>query len=460
MNILIFFSLIVKLFGSVIEIGSQALISQFWSIETYGTYSFFVSLAEAFYALFFSAIIKFNNFYIPQKCSISDFKRKFYTHYAIPIFGAGFIVSCWLKRPQLIWACVAGFFYFCAMDTSSKMMSYGRYKAALLGEYCIGRLFVVTFVVVTLIIPQHRIEYLYIIYALQYVAAIIFYKKVNPKIPKKQETEQPLENSAVKKYVIFQLTDIGHMVIMQTSVIVQYLFGGAYQTALVSIVLVVRKLINFITGPTSKLYQPEFAKKYNAGDMKELRVVYAQITRTQLCFMMPVFTFLVARPDLLLSLYNKSLVGHGSLVQGTAVVFLLMIAFGPLTNFLCMTGHEKSDTVSNWLSVAVMYLTMFLTKESSYFVVYGFCAQIIFSTLYKTIVYIKYMKDLTMPLKDYVKLLLIFAIAILAMKVGPANIVYGIVVCGVHFFADFLLVFPKNELDDLLLKLKLRRKKQ
>lgn len=459
MNILIFFSLIVKLLGSVIEIGSQALISQFWSVETYGTYSFFISLAEAFYALFFSAIIKFNNFYIPQKCRISDFKRKFYTHYAVPVFGTGFVIACLLRRPQLIWACIAGFFYFCAMDISSKMMSYGRYKAALLGEYCVGRLFVIVLVAVTIIIPQRRMESLYAVYALQYVAAIVFYKKVNTKALEDPEKEQPLEDSAVKKYVVFQLTDIGHMVIMQTSVIVQYIFGGAYQTALVSIVLVVRKLINFITGPTSKLYQPEFAKKYNAGDMKGLQDVYAQITRTQLCFMMPVFTFLVARPDLLLSVYNKSLVGHGSLVQGTAVVFLLMIAFGPLTNFLCMTGNEKSDTVSNWLSVAVMYGTMFLTRANSYFVVYGFCAQIIFSTLYKAAVYIKYMKALTMPLMDYMKLLLIFVVAILAMKVGPANIIYGFAVCGIHFFANFLLVFPKNELDELLAKLKLRRKK-
>ncbi len=461
MNILIFFSLIVKVFGSVIEIGSQALISQFWSIETYGTYSFFISLAEAFYALFFSAIIKFNNFYIPQKYSISSFKRKFYTRYAIPVFGVGFIAVCLLKRPQLIWTCIAGFLYFCAMDTSSKMMSHGKYKSALLGEYCIGRLFVIVFVAVTIIIPQHRVEYLYAIYALQYVVAIVFYKRINAmaKLSEEPANEQLPEHSAVKKYAIFQLTDIGHMVIMQTSVIIQYIFGGAYQTALVSIVLVVRKLINFITGPTSKLYQPEFAKKYNAGDRKGLQNVYAQITRTQLCFMMPVFTFLVARPELLLSVYNKSLVGHGNLVRGTAVVFLLMIAFGPLTNFLCMTGHEKSDSVSNWLSVAVMYLTMFLTRANSYFVVYGFCAQIIFSTLYKVVVYVKYMETLTMPFKDYVKLLLIFVVAILAMKVGPANIFYGIAICGIHFMADFLLVFPKNEFDELLTKLKLRRKR-
>ena len=69
------------------------------------------------------------------------------------------------------------------------------------------------------------------------------------------------------------------------------------------------------------------------------------------------------------------------------------------------------------------------------------------------------MKALTMPLMDYVKLLLIFVVAILAMKVGPANIIYGFAVCGIHFFANFLLVFPQNELDELLAKLKLRRKK-
>lgn len=459
MNILVVFSLIVKMFGAVIEVGSQALISQFWGVETYGTYSFFISLAEVFYSLFFSAIIKFNNFYIPQKCASIKFKRRFYTCYAIPLFGVGFIMAVVLKNSQLIWVCTAGFLYFCAMDISSKMMSLGRYKSALVGEYCIGRIFIILFVAVTIIIPQRRIEYLYAIYALQYVVAIVFYTKYNVKSLKTKEEKQQLEDSVVKKYFIFQLTDIGHMVIMQTSVIVQYIFGGAYQTAIVSIVLVVRKLINFITGPTSKLYQPEFAKKYGTGDMKGLRDVYAQITRTQLCFMMPVFTFLIARPDLLLNIYNKSLVNYCNLVRGTAVVFLIMIAFGPLTNFLCMTGHEKSDTISNWVSVAVMYIIMLLTKKDNYFVVYGFCAQILFSTFYKTVVYIKYTRALTMPFEAYIKLLLIFAVAILGMRFGPENFIFTVVICGMQFFADFFLVFPRKDLDELRVKLKHRRGK-
>lgn len=53
MSILVLFSLLVKCFGAVLEIGSQALISQLWSVETYGTYAFFIALADGFYALFF-----------------------------------------------------------------------------------------------------------------------------------------------------------------------------------------------------------------------------------------------------------------------------------------------------------------------------------------------------------------------------------------------------------------------
>ncbi len=454
MNILIFFSIFVKLLGSVMEIGSQSLISQLWSVETYGTYSFFISLVEVFYSLFFSAIIKFNNYYIPRGENVKPFKKKLYLYYAIPILIAGLGVSVSFRSSQLFVAIFAGFLYFCSMDTSSKMMSYGRYKSALFGEYCIGRFFVVVLIALITITPSRRNEYLYLIYVAQYIAAILYYYLCNKKKPFKERRLVALDPNARKKLIIFQATDIGHMIIMQSSVIVQYFFGGAYQTALVSIVLVVRKLINFITGPTSKLYQPEFSKRYNVGDIKGLGEVYAQITRTQLCVMMPAFTFLIAKPGIILSIFNKSLAEHGSLVRWSAAVFLFMILFGPLTNFLCMTGHEKSDTVSNWISIAVMYLTMCVLKSSLFFVVYGFCAQIIFSTIYKLIVYLTYMRQLTMPIGDYLKLFFIFAFCLVLMLLVPDKLLLIIAICTIQFVADFGFVLPKAELSEFLGKVK------
>lgn len=455
MNLLIIISLILKIIGSILEILSQAMISRLWSIESYGTYSFFISVTDILYSVFLSGIIKFNNYYIPQKQDISKFKRNLYTFYALPIFCAGMILRIILKNNIIFYAFISGFAYFCAMDNSSSMMSYGHYVSALLGEYCIGRAFIIVFVLAASKFGVKAMGTLYIGYFVQFIFVILYYRIAKRKI-KEPAPERNIEKGAAKKYAVFQTNDIAHTIVINTSVIVQYLFSNAYQTALVSIVLVVRKFINFITGPTSKLYQPEFSRRYKENDKAGLCEIYAQITRTQLCFMMPVFVLLISSPGILLKIYSNELVSRSALVVGTSFVFLFMISFGPLTNFLCMTGHEKIDTISNWLSVAVMYAVMALTRANELFVVFGFCAQTIFSTVFKLIVYISCMKQLTMPLKDYIKLSVIFAASVLMVKIMPANIFISFVVCAANFILNFILVFPRQDLLDLISKVKKR----
>lgn len=457
MSILVLFSLLVKCFGAALEIGSQALISQLWSVETYGTYAFFIALADGFYALFFSGIIKFNNYYIPRGENVKKFRKKYYSLYAVPVCLIGGIISVILKNTVALCAFGAGFAYLCAMDTSSTMMSYGRYKPALVGEYCIGRSFVVLAILVFSCSKLRNVEILYFIYGLQFCVALIYYYFVNKRNPFPAICTD-LKTNAISKYVVFQSTEIAHTIIMQTSVIVQYFFGGAYQTALISIVLVVRKLINFITGPTSKLYQPEFSKRFAAGDKKGLANVYAQITRIQLCFMMPVFMVLITRPEIILRVFNSELISYGWLVRITSVVFLAMIVFGPTSNFLPMIGKEKIDTIANWSSVLVMYATMILFRENQYFVVIGFCVQILYINLFKVAIFILDMRCLPMPISDYIKLGLIWAIASVLVYILPKSIFIVFIVCILHFVADFAIVFPKEDLKVLLNKVLARRK--
>lgn len=453
MDILVLLSLLIKGLGSIFEIASQSLISQNWGVEVYGTYAFFIAVSEVVYFMLFSGIVKFNNYYIPHNQDVSRFKKRLCMGFVLPVSIVGIVTGIVLAKPLVYCSFSTAMLYFFAMNKSSTLLSFGYYKAPLIGEYCIGRFFVIAGVLLTLLVPHKNIIYLYGIYAAQFIVITIYLnfilrKKTFPLL------SIPLEKCAIKKYAIFQVNEIANMIIMQSTVIIQYMFGGAFQAAIVSIILVIRKIINFITGPTSKLYQPEFSKKYNARDKVSLAKVYAQITRMQLCFILPLFTFLIVKPDFVLSIYNDSLTEYVSLVRYTSVVFLFMVAFGPLANFLCMTNHEKVDTTSNWISIGVMYAVMIAFKGSPYFVIYGFCTQIITSTIYKLYVFIHFMKCFTMPINIYLRLLGVLFITILMLVTLQINIFSCIAICTFQFIANFIFAFSRTELIDLLKKIR------
>lgn len=453
MDILVLLSLLVKGFGSILEIASQSLVSQKWGVEIYGTYAFFIAVSEVTYFLLFSGIVKFNNYYIPHNQDVFGFKRKLYNRFVLPVSFVGITIGIGLSNPLVYFAFFTALLYFIAMDTSSTLLSFGYYKAPLIGEYCIGRLFVIVGILGTLLLPEQDIVYLYVIYGSQFIV-IAFYLKLCAKKQDIPILNIPLEKKAIKKYAIFQVNEIANMIIMQSTVIIQYLLGGAFQTAIVSIILVIRKIINFITGPASKLYQPEFSKKFNAGDKDSLAKVYAQITRMQLCFILPLFTFLIVKPDFVLSIYNDSLSEYEALVRYTSIVFLFMVAFGPLANFLCMTNHEKTDTATNWLSIIIMYTVMFATKENPYFVIYGFCTQIVTSTIFKLYVFIRFMKCFTMPINTYLKLSGVLTCTIMVLLTIQINVLNCIAICTLQFVANFIFAFSRTELIELLNRIK------
>lgn len=453
MDIVVFFSLIIKAIGSILEIASQSLISQKWGVETYGTYAFFIAIAEVVYFFFFSGVVKFNNYYIPHSQDVKTFKKKLFLYFVLPISIIGIIVGIIISNSLIYCAFITALLYFISMDASSTLLSFGHYTTPLIGEYCLGRLFVILCIGLTLLLPDKNITYLYLIYGAQFLIIALFLKS------SAQRCELPtltisLEKSAIKKYAIFQVNEIANMIIMQSTVIVQYVYGGAFQTAIVSIILVIRKIINFITGPASKLYQPEFSKKFCSGDKKGLAKVYAQITRMQLCFILPLFTFLIVKPNFILSIYNDSLNEYESLVRCTSAVFLFMVAFGPLANFLCMTNHERKDTTTNWLSIIIMYIVMIVFRDDPYFVIYGFCTQIITSTIYKLYVYIRFMKSFTMPISIYLKLLAVSAFTVMLLNIVNINVYSCIVICTFQFFANFIFSFKKNELKELITKIR------
>ena len=454
-GILVLFSLIVKCLGAILEIGSQAIISQLWSVSTYGTYAFFISLSEVFYSLFFSGIIKFNNYYISQGYDLQIFKKKYYLYYALPISFTLILASLVTHNSTVMFAFVAGFVCLCDMDISSQLMSKGNYKPALVGEYCVGRAFLILIIFVLSIPKNKKINSLYIAYCLQFCVLFIYYFRKTRKVIFHNE-KKCLGKDVVPKYAVYQSTEIAHMIVMQTPIIVQYLFGGAFQAALISIVLVVRKTINFISGPASKLYQPEFAKRNAEKNKRGLIETYEKITKVQLCFMLPIFAFLLTSPELILYVFNSELLSYGWLVKSTSLVFLSMVIFGPLSNLLPMVGKEKIDTIINWTSVLIMYFVMVLLHDNQYFVVIGFCAQILYVNLFKLIVFILTMKCFPMSIKYYLQFLIIFFLSCLLIILLPKSFFISIGVCLIHIITNFFLFFPKKELHKILRKFQMR----
>lgn len=449
MNILIVFSLFIKAFGAGLEILTNSLISQQWGVESLGEYAFFVSIAEGYYMIFYSGIIKFNNFYIPRNIQTNSFKKEYYLKYVLPICLVAVIIIILIKKYYLILAILSGFVFLCVMDVSSSLMSNGRYKTSLVGEYCIGRIFLISGITILLFLGVKNILAIYLVYILQFFFLFTYYqisiaRRPYPNIEKTQK------GGMCKEYIIFQTTEIAHTIVIQSSIIIQYIFGGAYQTAIVSVVLTVRRIVNFITGPTSKIYQPEFSRLYKLDNKNTLADLYSQITRFQLCLILPVFTLLITRPDLLLRIFNSELITYKPLIRYTSIVFLFMVAFGPLSNVLPMIGKELIDNALNWLSVGVMFLTLFLTKDNEFFVIISFCAQILFVTLVKAFVYISFFKRLPLPFFDCIKFLMICSGSILVITITPDFIICSLLVCAVQFIINCVYVLPRDELYGLL----------
>ena len=64
----------------------------------------------------------------------------------------------------------------------------------------------------------------------------------------------------------------------------------------------VKKLVNFISGPTAKVFLPEFSRMYHAGDKAGIKQCYASIMRIQMLFAGSMAVVLVGYPQVLLSI--------------------------------------------------------------------------------------------------------------------------------------------------------------
>lgn len=370
-------SMLLKAVGAVLEIVSQVVITRFGGVELFGDYSFMVSVAEIVCWLFFSGIVKTNAFWIANGHDLRSWRRKYFLAYALPVIivlatALGFAYSALAAV-----AVLAGLGYALQMDLSSISLAFKRYKFFLTGEYVVSRLVILFGVVVLGLTDYLNQASVVVLYALGYVASVAYFLigghgSERGLIQLSGENERDL----AKQTAVFQANDVANGFISQAPTIIQYAFTGAFQAGVLSVLLVTKKIISFVAGPTAKVYLPEFARLYGEGDYDGLRRVYSDIVVLQLCFVLPICLVMMGAASEILTVYNPVLAEYDTYMQLASLIFFVMVLFGPQGNFLSMTGKAHVEALTKWASLLAMVLTMALTFGDPLFVMYGIAAQV------------------------------------------------------------------------------------
>lgn len=402
-------SILVKGVGALLEIANQVIITRFGGVDVFGEYNFYVSIIEIMCWLFFSGIVKTNAYYVANGWDISRFRRRFFLLYALPVVVAASALGSFYS-PLMLAVMAGGFLYGTQMNLSSVFLAVGRYKVSLFGEYLVSRLVIFVGAVALAAAGMLGPEVLAVLYAAGFLASVLYFTCRRHELPASERALDKSEGAnLVRKQVRFQLTDVANGLINQAPVIIQYLFAGAFQAGVLSVVLVTRKVISFIAGPTAKVYLPEFACCYGAGDMAGLRKTYREIVLLQMCFILPICLVVVGAPDALLALYNSQLVEYSFWMRAAAIVFMVMVLFGPQGNLLSMVGREGVEMWSKWASLAAMVAVMAITFGDPMFVFYGIAAQVIVDALTKLFFLVKVLNGLPIGIADWLKLGVPFA---------------------------------------------------
>lgn len=403
MNLLFLISVILKGFGAALEVLLQIVITDQIGVSGYGTYSTWINGADLLFLVFFSGLVKCNAFYLSGKYStIRSFRRKYYLRYAIPVLGALMLAAAGITGNG--WICfvfVITLLELTVLDWSSILLVRGKSAASLIGEYVLGRMVLVLGVLVLGRMGLLRMESLLCLYVFQYLLVIGFF------LIQRRKTEENYPDLSgevsLKKWGAFQQADLMHAMIEQMPVVLQYFFSGAFEAGVVSIVLLVKKLINFVYGPTAKIFLPEFSRLYHAGKREEIRECYGSIMRMQMLMVGPLSVVLLAFPRVVLRILAAELVEYDWLFMICSVVFLLAATLGPCGGILQMTGNEKNDNRCRLLALVVMDVVMVLTIRDSYFVLYGLCVQVALESVAKYICVCRWMGKSPVSMGYYLK---------------------------------------------------------
>lgn len=417
MGVLLIISIIIKGIASVIEIIAQVFITRYFGVESYGEYSYYIGMIDIVMWCLFSGIIKINMFYLSDRdITIREFKKKYYFRYVFPVFLVLLICSIFTGNSIYSIVVCSSLLFFIMSDKSSIFMAKGQNIIALTGEYLIGRIFIVMFILIFVGLDIKNVKFLVVIYGLQYLCILIFFYFFSNKISRGKVAT----NVNIRKLWNYQQSDIVNTLIVNFPVILQYIFVGAYETGFIGIILVVRKLINFISGPTAKIFLPEFSRLYHQNRRYKLIKSYETIMRIQMSFVSVIGLALIGFPALILEVFSPELVANKNLLIGVAVVLVFTTSLGPTTGLLQMMDKENEDNTIRSITLFIMIAILIIMRKNRYFALYGMCAQVLIENIVKYIRISKHLKQ--MPISTFNYLVLWIPMLIGILFVGLLNL--------------------------------------
>lgn len=391
MNLIFLLSVLLKGVGAVLEILLQMFITGRLGVSGYGTYSAWINGADLIFWICFSGIVKCNTFYLSGGgTTIRSFKKRYFLRYAFPVLAVILMIAAVFgQNAMLAFVPVITMLELLVMDRSSTLITRGKSTVSLVGEYVLGRLTLVLGVTVLGRMGVLTHGSLLVLYILQYLLVLGFFLL-------RQERGKDFRDISgevsLRKWSEYQHSDMMHSMIEQMPVVMQYFFSGAFEAGVVSVVLLVKKLINFISGPTAKIFLPEFSRLYRAGEHEQIRAVYAAIMRIQMLVVGPLAVVLLGFPRVILGILAEELISYDWLFMGCSVIFLLVATLGPCGGILQMTGREKTDNRIRLSALGLMAVVMLLTIRDAYFVLYGLCVQVAAEAVGKYICICRWMK--------------------------------------------------------------------
>lgn len=455
MNFIFLLSVILKGVGAVLEILLQILITRQIGVSGYGSYAAWINGADLIFWICFSGLVKCNTFYLAGgNTSIRRFKKKYALRYVLPVLAVcAAAAALVLKTPAVCIVLVITALELAVLDRSSTLLARGKAKHSVLGEYVLGRAILVAGTVVLGWLEMLSLYALLGLYVCQYLA-ILAYFAISTGKNSRTYTDCSADVS-VKKWAAFQGSDLMHSMIEQMPVVAQYFFSGAFEAGVVSIVLLVKKLINFISGPTAKIFLPEFSRLYHAGAQAEIRNTYAAIMRIQMLIVGPLAVVLLGFPGVVLGILAPELRGYADLFMICSVIFLLAATLGPCGGILQMTGNEKMDNGCRAGALLLMVLTMVLTRQDPYFVLYGLCAQIAAEAVVKYAYVCRWMKRAPVGLGTYLTWWIVpVAMIVLCRAAGVNDSFLAMAAAAAAVFAIALVAELRRDDNGIFKKLK------
>lgn len=417
-----FLSIGVKTFAAVIEILIQMLLTNSVGIAGYGDYTFLVSVIEGVYYFLFSGSIKINTFYLSiPSLKLTHFKKTYIIYYAVPTFVAILGALTVAKGVYGFISTIILIAYFLAYDRSSIFFSRGCQWQALLGEYVVGRLAMLSSLMVCLKIGGINGLVLLTLYGIQFLAMLVWFIPFGKNLkPGEEEVEVPL-----KKIWNFQQSDIAYAFVNYSPTILQYIFGGAFSAGFIGIIVLVKKFLNFISGPMAKIFLPEFSRLHLAGKKEEIRRSYLMIVRIQMLFISTIGAALIGFPHLILRLFSAELLPYVGTFTTVAVCLLMIAGIGPVTGLLQMTDQEWLCSKNQWISIVVMIVVWVVLGKYPLFAVYGLCAQTIAEGIFKYYSVCKWFDGPVIPVHSYI--IMWMPVALECVLVEALNLKYSFV---------------------------------